>query len=626
MTASPGSRRHRRHRRGSLERPVNGRLYRGAFLVLSLPLLIAAFSVVRPTSLPAPTLPPAFDGTATGQLAVQLATRFPNRVPGTADSLKAAQWFRDAIKPYRLPVVSDTWSEKVPGRGTMQFQNLWAVAAGQSPDAIVVLAHRDDTGAGAGAGANDNASGTAALVELARAYAATGADSERVQAAHTVVFLSTDGGAYGGLGAARFAAHAPFPVVAVIDLDTIAGAAKPRIVITGDAPRSPAATLLATAARRVLEQYGAPVGHAGFFDQLVDLAFPFTLYEQGPFVARGIPAVTITTARDRTPSGFGDTARNVHTATLGAIGRATQELIGSLDQGLDLAQGTSSYIWLGDRIVRGWALELLLAGLLIPFFVATIDLFAHCRRRRIPLLPAVRSLRTRLAFWLFAGLAFYLFRALGAWPSGAARPPNPTLPETGNWPVIALTFLGIVIFAGWIVSRPRLVRRSVVTPEDELAGQTVALLGLGILSLLILATNPFTLIFVLPTLHAWLWLPQLRFGRPELRAVVFALGLAGPAFLVLSLGVRYGLGFDTPWYLLQLVGIGYITPLAAAVTLGGAAAGAQLVSIASGRYAPYPPAGRRPARGPLRELVRVVVITFRSRNRHVAEQRRRAVG
>ena len=65
----------------------------------------------------------------------------------------------------------------------------------------------------------------------------------------------------------------------------------------------------------------------------------------------------------------------------------------SLDQGVELTQGTTSYIWGGGRIVRGWAIELLLASLLIPFFVSAVDLFAHCRRRRIPLGPAFRALR-----------------------------------------------------------------------------------------------------------------------------------------------------------------------------------------------------------------------------------------
>jgi len=58
--------------------------------------------------------------------------------------------------------------------------------------------------------------GTAALVELARNYAQS--SGRLVRSEHTIVFLSTDGGAFGGLGAARFVEHAPFHVVATINL------------------------------------------------------------------------------------------------------------------------------------------------------------------------------------------------------------------------------------------------------------------------------------------------------------------------------------------------------------------------------------------------------------------------
>src|SRR3954462_4643263 len=99
MAATRIPARRRRPRRGSLERPVNARLYRGAFLLLSLPLLILAFSVTRPGALPAPLLPPNFDGEATRQLAEDLATHFPDRSPGGTGSIRAAQWFRDQIAP-----------------------------------------------------------------------------------------------------------------------------------------------------------------------------------------------------------------------------------------------------------------------------------------------------------------------------------------------------------------------------------------------------------------------------------------------------------------------------------------------------------------------------------------------
>jgi hypothetical protein len=621
MAATRTPARRRRARRGSLERPVNARLYRGAFLFLSLPLLILAFSIVRPGPLPAPLLPPNFDGAATLDLAADLAKVAPDRSPESAGSLRGGQWFRDHMAPYALPVTTDTWKATVPGTGTVTLRNLWAVAAGQSRDAIVVMAHRDDTGVGPGA--NDNATGTAALVELARNYAQS--SGRLVRSAHSIVFLSTDGGSFGSLGATRFVEHAPFHVVATINLDAIGGSGTPRVVITGDTPRSPAATFVETAARRVLEQTGVAPRRARVIDQLIDLGFPFTLYEQGPFVAHGIPSLTLTTAGERPPDAFTDRTDRLTDTRLTGMGRAAQQMIGSLDQGLELAQGTTSFVWAGDRIVRGWAIELVLFTLLIPFLVGVVDLFAHCRRRGISLLPAVRSLRTRLGFWLFAGLAFYAFKVLGAWPSGAPRPPNPATSVAGDWPVLALLALGVVVLAGWFVARHRLVPRRPIGADEQLAGETASLLTLGIVSLLVLAINPFALLFVLPALHAWLWLPQVRSGKPPARAFVLLLGLTGPALILLSLGVRYGLGFDAPWYLLELVAIGYVQVPAVAITLGGAACAAQLVAVAAGRYAPYPEPGERPVRGPLRELVRTVILVVRARRR-VTEERRRAFG
>src|SRR2546423_8507413 len=81
MAATRDPARRRRARRGSLERPVNARLYRSSFLLLSLPLLIAAFSVQRPAPLQRPLLPPAFDAVSTRQLADALATVRPYPTP-----------------------------------------------------------------------------------------------------------------------------------------------------------------------------------------------------------------------------------------------------------------------------------------------------------------------------------------------------------------------------------------------------------------------------------------------------------------------------------------------------------------------------------------------------------------
>jgi hypothetical protein len=616
----------RRPRRGSIERPVSGRVYRGTWLLVGLPLLLAAFSVTRVSELAPPALPAAFDEQTARTLADQLANTYPDRSPGSAGALGASQWLIRQLKPFGLPIATDSFEEQIPGVGTRRLENVTAVVGGQSSDTIVVLAHRDDSGIGPGA--NDNASGTAALIELARAYAAspsTVGATQPVTAAHRIVFLSTDGGRSGALGATRFLQTSAYrgDVVAVVNLDAIAGTGRPRLEFAGDYPRSPAATLLQTAAKRLEEQGAGAPGRPSGIGQLIDLAFPFSLYEQAPFVGHGIPAVTITTLGSAPQDGFADRPERLRTRTLGLVGRAAQDLLGSLDVGLELAQGTTSYVWLGDRIVRGWAIQLVLIAALVPFLVAAVDLFARCRRRHIRISPAFRAYRSRAAFWLLAGGLFELFALAGAWPRGAAAPIAPDSPAARNWPLIALAGLALLVAGCWLVSRQRLVPRRPVTAADELAGHTAALLVLGVLALVVTAINPFALLFVLPSLHAWLWLPQSR-GNPLLRAGLLLAGLAGPLLLLWSLGTRFGLGFDAPWYLAALLSVGYVQLAPFVAFLLWAAAGAQLAALAVGRYAPYPDAAERGPRGPIRELVRTLLLAFR-RRRRVTEARRRAL-
>src|SRR5919198_2912726 len=290
----------RRPRPGSLERPVNGRLYRGTWLLLGLPLLVAAFSVARPVPLPPPQLSSGFDGGAAKALATDLSEHYPNRFPGSSGALGAADWFRDRLRSYGFVVRTQPFTAVVPGHGRIAFQNIVAEAVGRSPQTIVVMAHRDDDGAGQGA--NDNASGTAALVELARSYSA------RVTPAHTIVFLSTDGGAFGGLGAAHFVDGADRnDVIAVVNLDAIAGRGRIRLQIAGDTPRSPSGVLLETASARIAAETGRAPARPSALRQLLDLAVPFSLYEQAPFLAAGIPALTITTSGDDARDAASDT-------------------------------------------------------------------------------------------------------------------------------------------------------------------------------------------------------------------------------------------------------------------------------------------------------------------------------
>jgi hypothetical protein len=608
----------RRARRGSLERPVSGRIYRAAWLAAAVPLLVAAFSLGSPVALQEPRLPPSFDGTTAVQFAREFARRNPDRRPGTDGARGATEWVAARLRDYKFTVQRQVFTANVPGLGRQRFVNLVATAPlkpeqdiARSRQTIVIMAHRDNLGGSPGV--NDDGSGTGALLELAR-------DIGNSSLAHSVVLLSEDGGAYGSLGASEFARESGLGdrLAAVINLDAIGGSGPPRLEFAGETPRTPGATLVATAQSAVSAQAAQEPTRASAGAQLVDLAFPFTLYGQGPFIAQGIPAVTLTSAGARPPPPGADTLAALNTTRLDELGRSAQILLGSLDSAADVTRGTESYVWVGSRLIRGWTIQFLFLTALLPFLAAVVDLFARCRRRHIALRPALRSLASRLGVWAWVGALFAVFALLGILTRGDARPIAPDTQAAGDWAVAALFALAGLSLLGWLVARPQLVPRRSVTRPEELGGHLAAMLVLGIVALVVAAQNPFALLFVLPSVHAWLWLPHASDrGRPAALAV-YALGFAGPLILLASFAFRFQMGLDALWYVLALTSVGYVpVPLVFAFLAWGAVA-AQAGALAIGRYAPYPAAHERPKRGPVRESIRqVILLTRRLRSERV---------
>jgi hypothetical protein len=606
----------RRPRRGSLERPVSTRIYRAAWLVVAVPVLVAAFSVGRPDALPPPRAQPFFDGATALQFTTDLATEVPDRSPGSPGQQKAADWVEEVLQGYGFTVERQTFSAEIPGLGTEELVNLVAAAprtgpaAAQGKRAIAVLAHRDNVGSTPGA--DDNASGTGALLELAR-------DLGSASLAHPILLVSTDGGAYGGLGAEHFAQSRPYAgrIAALVNLDSIGSGDPPRIEFAGDTPRVPSPTLLATVGESIEAQSGLEPRRPGALAQLVDLAFPFSFYEQAPFVSRGVPAITVTTGDSRPRSPEGDTLENLDEERLGELGRAAQVLVSSLDESAEVASGTQSYLFFGTRLLYGWTLQLVLIATLIPFLAATVDLFARCRRRHIAIRPALRSYLSRLAVWLWLGGVFAFFVAIGLLPSGEDRPIGPNTAVAGDWPVPALAaLLGISVLA-WFVVRPRLTPTRSIARQEELGGHLAAMLVLAIVALVVTAVNPYSLLFLLPSLHAWLWLPQLRDRGRAVQLAVYALGFTGPLLLFASFAIRFGMGLDAFWYLIALTAVGYVPiPLVVAFLAWSAAAG-QVGAVTLGTYAPYPDVSERTP-GPLREAGRRTILAVRrSRRRHL---------
>jgi len=328
---------------------------------------ILALTTSRGDPIAAPALPSSFDGAAAWSLTSQLARRFPNRTPGSPYDSDTARWVSITLAQYGLTTLDDTWTETVPGLGRVQLHNLAVVVPGAGKGVIVVVAHRDNNGLGAGA--NDNATGTAALIQLARAYATAGTTSARPKPLHTLVFLSTDGGAYGSVGARRFVNTSRFRhnLLAALVLDGLGGSHSPRLDISGDGGRVPSSALIRTAVARIVEQTGQAPRLPGTLRQLVDLGLPFAYGDQAPFLGHRVSAIRLTTADDTGKSDLVDGLDHVVPGRLAKLGAAAQNLLGSLDAGLELARGSSSKVVIGNRVVRGWALELVLVAALLPF-------------------------------------------------------------------------------------------------------------------------------------------------------------------------------------------------------------------------------------------------------------------
>jgi hypothetical protein len=472
MEAAPPRARGRRLRRGTVERPLNARLIRVGFLVVIPAFLAFLFSISTTGALPRSPLDPLFDAESAATFADTLAVEYPSRVPGSEGAAEAAVWYRETVAALGLQVEEDVWTADLAGLGRVELHNIVSVVPGRSEEAIVLVAHRDNAGAEQTEG--ENASGTAALVELARGFAAQEVGPDPLPD-HTLVLVSTDAGAFGGAGAARFVAESQYAedTIAVVVLDDL-GRGRPQLAIAGDDPVSPSRTLVRTAAARLTEELGVEPALPSIPGQLVGLGVPFALEEQGRLLAGGLSAITVTTSGGATGSPTPEVER------LGQLGRAIEALVSSLDISVGGPFRTPDSIFFSDRAASGWTARLTLVLAVVPFALGVVDLVVRGRRRGLPFAPALRAQRARLAIWLFGAILVLIGALAQILPTGEALP----LPPYGQFfearPVFGMIVLAAAFALGWIVLRQQLAPRSPAAPDERLAGFVVALGVLGI--------------------------------------------------------------------------------------------------------------------------------------------------
>ena len=375
------------------------------------------------------------------------------------------------------------------------------------------MAHRDDTRRRAGRErqrlGHRGADRARARVRARRA------GRPAVQPAHTLVFLSTDGGSTAARGATacESIAHARADRRRRQPrLDRRRRAGRPQ-----SPPTTPAVArrgLVETAAARIAaETGGSRAGRPGARASSSTSASRSASTSRRRSSPRGIPAVTITTAGDRPPRGLRRHARRGSTATrLGQIGRATQSAARRARPGRRAAPGAVELrlsrqrhrARLGDRVR------------------ARRDAAALPRRDRRPLRPlppaadppSRRPLRSYREPARLLALVRRAVRALRAARrlAGRRRRGRPPLADR-----VALAALGgslvLVVLAGARLARrarPALAAAARRAGGGARRATPRRCSRLGVVALLVVATNPFALIFLLPSLHVWLWLPQLR--------------------------------------------------------------------------------------------------------------------
>jgi hypothetical protein len=504
-----------------------------------------------------------------------------DRAPGGDGDLAAANYVRGQLAKTGYHIAVQNFAADLPGQPNVPLRNVIGYLPGRRRQLIAVFAHHDAVGNGV----DDNASSIGVMLELATQL-------QPLTRERGIVLVSTDGGTSGGQGAAYFAAHSPLAprIEAAVVLDSVSAAqgSPIRIVIRPDTARGTSPTLFRTARSVITRVTGRSPVVPGLLDQLSGLAVPYALNEQGPLLARGVPAITLTAGPPPDPSAA---VTSLDPGQLGQVGDAAANLVVQLDGASAIEPGGRPAIFVGSRTVRGWLAEVALVALLGPALACMLDMAARCRRRQITLSPAVAALAWRSLAWM-AGLAtLWILPVLpGNLASGLAVAPQAN--RIGiSWTGILLSLLvGVVVWR--FVGRPRIAPGPpfTVTAAERTGGLAAGLLGLGFASALLSATNPFALILVLPAAHLWLVLPTAaRLGR-RFMVVVYLLGMLGPALLVFEYATRFHLGLSTPRAMLAMVASGYLSPvIAACLALAGASA-SQVAALIAGRYGPaHPP-------------------------------------
>ncbi len=557
---------------------LNGRLYRAAFLPFLFALAVAAFALgSQPMPRTTTLAPDAFEGSRAFSEAQTLAKRFAERRPGSPGDNGLARYVDQTFQGLGGTAgggftVHVLHSEGQTIDGERRLQTVVAERPGSTPASpILIVAHRD----AAKSGSDGEMSATAALLELARVFAAR-------ETKRTIVLVSTSGGSGGDAGAQSLLAgleaagiRGPFDAAIVLgDLDATS-MRKPIVVPYSDGLGSAPLELSRTVSDAIETESGWDPGAPSTFGQLAHLAFPLAAGEQGTLDQQGLPAVLVQASGERGPA----PDERVSAERLEGLGRGVLNAVDALDVAPDVPSALQTGIVIQHKTMPAWALSLLIGTLLLPPLVAAADGLARLRRRRRrvgvwtlwTLACALPFLACAVFCWLLGTLGI-----IGAAPSTPA--PDGALPF-GMSAVTAVVAAALTFALSWLLLGALLRRLGIARPfrpDGETAGLPPVLL-LSLLACVVWLGNPYTALLLVLALHVWLLIaaPELR-PRRSIALALVALGLAPLGLLIAFYAHQLGYGPGrAAWEAVQLVAggrVGFGSALLWSLAFGCAAA------------------------------------------------------
>jgi len=475
---------------------LNARLYRTAWLVAGVAIIVALLTLQSRPAPPEPDVPFAIDGAVVRDAAARLEGVAPLRVPGSQDDIDAAQWMQeqlsgipgaDGATPERSRVGRQEFVARY-GRSLVQLTNVYLVVPGGtgtgSQDGVVVVAPRD-TPPRVRAGATSSA----LLVEMARLWATSSHQ-------RPMLFVSTDGSTVGNAGMRWFLSRfSDFRIGAVVVLDAAADGTGRGIEIWSRGRDGRQALGLESVARTALERGGMqPARHDGLWTQLARMAVPASFGDQAPAVAAGIPAVTLAGRPDGPPV-YRDLPEPER---ISLVGEAAMGLLGTLDR-MEEIPPPSRGVVLADRELSAGVLRIVILLLALPLVVAAVDALARLRRAGVRLRPGMRALLWRAVPLAAAAIVLHLLGVAGLVPGASAGAPPlpadvPLTPRGG----LALGITALVAVAAWLGTRAR-AKAVGAAPAAEAAAGLVALAAVSAAAWVL---RPSVLLVLLPAAHA----------------------------------------------------------------------------------------------------------------------------